>query len=299
VLLRRENKSDLPFHKVYSYGKSTKNQRIEAWRNLLTEGQTQEWKVFFAELEGEELFDGGDIDKSCLQYIYIDIIRSHIHQFVGIHNSHRIRRQRPRSHYLTTGQPYLLYHYPESTRDYKAPVNLNLLSKLEAEVENFDLDQYLPGETMELYARLLSVGGFPAEYVYSDTRHRSAYIFLWEEAARYLSNGGEISLFNTPTGAEEWIQVQTYNEISHHREFDNILVLDETDDDQSDDIESGQISSDDIRAETIGIDSGGSAIYNEIDDSHPEDRQQNNIVWDLSEGEDSCEGSNDGYFLDL
>ncbi|RPA91874.1 hypothetical protein L873DRAFT_1597612, partial [Choiromyces venosus 120613-1] len=74
ISLRRANKPDLPFHKAYSYGKSTKNQRIEAWWNLLTEGQTQEWKVFFATLEGEGLFDGGDIDKSCLQYIYMDII---------------------------------------------------------------------------------------------------------------------------------------------------------------------------------------------------------------------------------
>ncbi|RPA89962.1 hypothetical protein L873DRAFT_1719854 [Choiromyces venosus 120613-1] len=42
ITLRRANKPNLPFHKVYSYGKSTKNQRIEAWWNLLMEGQTQE-----------------------------------------------------------------------------------------------------------------------------------------------------------------------------------------------------------------------------------------------------------------
>ncbi|KAG0136211.1 hypothetical protein HOY82DRAFT_479147, partial [Tuber indicum] len=40
--LRRANKPHMPFHKAYSYGKSIKNQRIEAWWTLLTEGQTQE-----------------------------------------------------------------------------------------------------------------------------------------------------------------------------------------------------------------------------------------------------------------
>ena len=42
LTLRQANKHDLPFYKAYSYGKTRKNQRIEAWWNLLTEGQTQE-----------------------------------------------------------------------------------------------------------------------------------------------------------------------------------------------------------------------------------------------------------------
>jgi len=31
LMLRRANNPNLPFHKAYSFGKSTKNQRIEAW----------------------------------------------------------------------------------------------------------------------------------------------------------------------------------------------------------------------------------------------------------------------------
>jgi len=132
----------------------------------------------------------------------MDIIRSHIHQFVAIHNSHSFRRQRLRSHYLPTGQPYLLYYYPDSVRDYKTPVNADRLAELEAEVKDFDLDQYLPTETLKLYAELLSAGVYPAEYVYSDTRHRSAYVFLCERAAAYILDGREINSFNSPTGME-------------------------------------------------------------------------------------------------
>ncbi|CUS06670.1 unnamed protein product, partial [Tuber aestivum] len=54
--LRRANHPDLLFEKAYSYGKSTKNQCIEAWWNILTEGQTQAWKVYFAQLESDGYF---------------------------------------------------------------------------------------------------------------------------------------------------------------------------------------------------------------------------------------------------
>ena len=90
LTLRRANKPALPFAKAYSYRKSTKNQHIEAWWNILTEGQTQECKIFFAKLESEGDFDGGETDKSCLQFLYMNMIRSHTHRFIDIHNSHPI-----------------------------------------------------------------------------------------------------------------------------------------------------------------------------------------------------------------
>lgn len=47
VLFRRANTPHLPLNKGYSFEKSTKNQRIEAWWNILTKAQTQEWQMFF------------------------------------------------------------------------------------------------------------------------------------------------------------------------------------------------------------------------------------------------------------
>jgi len=107
---RRANCPDLPFGNTYSYEKSTKNQRSEAWWNIITEAQSQEWKRYFAKLESEGYFDTGETDKSCLQYLYMDMIRSHIHRFIEIHNSHPIPFQRSREHYLPTGQPFLMYY---------------------------------------------------------------------------------------------------------------------------------------------------------------------------------------------
>ncbi|CUS11455.1 unnamed protein product, partial [Tuber aestivum] len=184
--LRRANHPDLPFEKAYSYGKSTKNQRIEAWWNILTEGQTQAWKVYFAQLESDGYFNGGDLDKSCLQFLYMKIIRSHIHRFVEIHNSHPIRLQRKREHYLPTGQPFLLYYYPESGKDYKEKVNESLLAALEAEVSEFDLDEYLPISTLALYQGFLDEGGYPDEFSYSDPHHREAYLYLRDRVSDYI-----------------------------------------------------------------------------------------------------------------
>lgn len=208
----------MPFRKAYSYGTSTKNQRIEHWWNLLTEGQTQEWKVYFAELEGNGYFDGSAIDKSCLQFIYMEIIRTHIHQFVAIHNSHKIRKQPTRAHYLPTGQPFMLYHYPDGVRDYKEAINIDLLSALESEVADFDLDSYLPTATMTLYTEFLRHGNFPAELSYNSTQHKQAYLFLREKATSYLQTGGVIELFEMPTGADQWITAHQNHEIEQYRQ---------------------------------------------------------------------------------
>jgi hypothetical protein len=104
VAFRRFNKPDLPFHKIYSFGKSTKNQRIESWWNLLTTGQTEQWKKLFENLKHTGFFDSLDYDIIALRYIYMPVIRDHIHTFVEVHNTHRIRRQKARAKYLPTGK---------------------------------------------------------------------------------------------------------------------------------------------------------------------------------------------------
>ena len=221
IALRRANDPSLNFSEIYSFGKSTKNQRIEAWWNILTEGQMQEWKIYFAELENEGLFMGSEVDKSCLQFIYMDMIRSHIHRFVEIHNNHSIRHQRTREHYLPTGQPYMMYFYPTSGRDYKEPVNLNLLEQLEAEVAEYNLDLYLPSDTLRLYANILHESGYPKEFSYKDQRHKDAYVYLREKVWQFVENGGEVELFNTLSGAAEWIEAHADHEIEQHRSHIN------------------------------------------------------------------------------
>jgi len=173
--------------------------------------------VYFGKLEADGYFDGGETDKSCLQYLYMDMIRSHIHRFVEVHNSHPIRLQRNRQHYLPTGQPFLLYYYPESRKDYKEKVDEKVLAALEEEVADYDLNEYLPASTLALYAKFLEQGGYPSHFIYSDTRHREAYLYLRDKISTYIAQGGEIKLTSHPSGAAEWISAHRTHEIEAHR----------------------------------------------------------------------------------
>ena len=240
--LRRANQPNLPLAKAYSYGKSTKNQHIEAWWNILIEGQTQEWKVFFAKLKSDGYFDGGDTDKSCLQYLYMDIIRSHIHRFIEIHNSHPIWFQRNREHYLPTGQPFLMYYYPENAKDYKEKVDESVLMALENEVAGYDLDEYLPESTLKLYGQFLEEGGYSKEFAYSNSRHKNAYLYLRERVSEYIFLGGEVQLASRSAGEAEWIAANSNYEIEVHRANvhgvlgDASMQLPPTDDEMENDV---------------------------------------------------------------
>ena len=183
----------------------------------MTDGQTQEWKLYFAQLEADGHFDGGETDKSCLQFIYMNMIRSHIHRFIEVHNSHSIRLQRNRQHYLPTGQPFLLYYYPESGKDYSEKVNEDVLTELEKEVAGYDLDEYLPISTLALYGKILEDGGYLKEFVYEDTRYRNAYLYLRDKVSIYIAQGGEVQLASRPSGAAEWISANRNHEIEAHR----------------------------------------------------------------------------------
>lgn len=156
LLFRRGQKPDLPFHKAYAYGTSTKNQGIEALWNLMATSQTEQWKTLFETYGETGLFDGSNYDKIILQFLYMSVIRQHIHQFLWVHNTHAIRKQRNHQYYLPTGKPYTMYHHPSAgTRNYETIPSPQLLSNLSQDVAQYDLDLYLTTETMQLCVHLL------------------------------------------------------------------------------------------------------------------------------------------------
>jgi len=205
LALRRAENPDLPLVKAYSYGTSTKNQRIESWWNLLANAQTDTWRNLFTDLEKSGYFDGGEIDIICLQYIYMNMIRSHIQTFVQVHNTHRIRRQRNREHYLPTGRPTELYNYPPTgVHDYGMVPDPITLALLETQVAPYCLDEYLTQETQFECQRLLTASGYPTEFRFEDN-HRAGYLFLRDALIEYIKGGNTISVLEPPLGAEQWI----------------------------------------------------------------------------------------------
>ena len=117
VMFRRKRKPNLPFFKIYNFGTSTENQRIERWWDLLTTGQTEQWKKLFKNLQSKGFFDKSYYDVIALRFIYMPIIRQHVHTFVEVYNTHRIRWQKNREEYLPIGMfsistMYMLYNIP-------------------------------------------------------------------------------------------------------------------------------------------------------------------------------------------
>lgn len=170
----------------------------------------------------------------------MEIIRSHIHQFVEVHNSHSIRYQRKCEHYLPTSQPYMMYFYPESGKDYKEPVNLEILESLELEVAEYNLDQYLPSETLLLFGKFLEEGGYPKEYSYEDTRHKEAYVYLRQRVWQFVQEGGKVELFSTPSSVAEWINAHADHEVEQHRSHvsgDQQMEINNSDDEFQDSTE--------------------------------------------------------------
>ena len=73
-----------------------------------------------------------------------------------------------------------MYFYPTSGKDYKEPVNLELVEELEAQVSDYDLDLYLAQNTLILYGDLLRKGGYPKDFSYEDQLRKEAYVYLRE-----------------------------------------------------------------------------------------------------------------------
>lgn len=81
------------------YGPSYANQRIEQlWRRLIL-AQTLPWIAYFGWLVKEQLFDDSQVDKVCVAYIFLPIIRSEIFKWIRNHNSKCIRRQKNAKYY--------------------------------------------------------------------------------------------------------------------------------------------------------------------------------------------------------
>ena len=74
LTFRCYDKPDIPVQKAYTFSKSTKNQRIEAWWEKLTTGQTNQWKQLFEWYNETGFFTGSEIDKMALCFLYIEPI---------------------------------------------------------------------------------------------------------------------------------------------------------------------------------------------------------------------------------
>ncbi|KAN0067029.1 hypothetical protein V8E54_014815 [Elaphomyces granulatus] len=212
LLLRREEKPDLPFHKAYIFGPSTKNQRIEAWWNTLADGLTQTWKKFFEAFVHADIFDSEvHYDIIALRFIYFKKVREDIENMVELHNIHPIRRQKSRCEYMQFGPPEENFRWPRDVRRYgTSAAQSQKLEELEEQVRCFDLELFQTQQVEELCTSILEEAGIEYDLEVMepglDQDHVQAYRFLrealrvWEEQP-----DNKLELVEPPTGAMQWV----------------------------------------------------------------------------------------------
>lgn len=98
--------------KSFVYGKSTSNQRIEAWWSILRKCNTSWWINFLKDLRAEGKFiDTDPIQCECLQYCFMGIIRKELHQVMNEWNLHKISTKKNSE--CEKGKPDVMFFMPE------------------------------------------------------------------------------------------------------------------------------------------------------------------------------------------
>jgi hypothetical protein len=213
LALHRKLDPNTSFSGVYRYGTSKMNQRIESWWQQMSKSALRRWREYFQELEADGLWDEDSLSsRIALLAVYIPILRRILHRFVEQWNHHRIRRQKNRPH-VVPGQPYVLYYYPEVAQNFQQVISPDHLADFKADIGGFDIDEYLPRDTLAWCTTKLqswghgNVGGEDVHPRTGQRVHKDAYLRLRNAIDQQVQNGnGEgLSLCTPPTGARDYI----------------------------------------------------------------------------------------------
>ena len=202
----------------WMFGKSTANQRIEAWWNQLQTSMLQRWVVFFDRLKQEGHFKLDQMaDRIAIYAIYMRLIRDACFLYVEEWNRHRIRSQKERTN-VTAGVPWFLYEHPKvyGAHDYSAVPDPDLVESFSQEVEAYDLDEYLPVDTLQWCRETMSTLGYDLDTLTAGELlddgsgrrvHGQAFIQLKERIQQHLHAGNHDPILaesDIPIGAGAW-----------------------------------------------------------------------------------------------
>jgi len=123
---RRSAENDFAGEKSFMFGKSTSNQRIEAWWGCLRQGCAEWWIQFFKDLRDSGLYNDDDvIQRECLKFCFIDVLQIELHRVAQEWNLHRIRPSNNAE--CPSGKPDVLLIVPETVdaQDYSCPFEMD------------------------------------------------------------------------------------------------------------------------------------------------------------------------------
>ena len=118
-------------------GRSTANQRIEAFWSQLIKDRVGWWRNFFMDLSDQGHFDDTDpVQLDCIRFCFMDLIRNDLTQFTESWNSHIISCSKDKS--LPRGRLDVMYHLPHL---------YNTQSFLQ-DVDQDEVDEYFDASSM-------------------------------------------------------------------------------------------------------------------------------------------------------
>ena len=212
-LRERDDGEPLEFSDCFRYGTSKMNQRIESWWQQQSVSTLARWRLYFLELnESGDYQPDNRADRLAFLAIYMPILRAEVQEFVRLWNHHRIRKQRDRPH-VVAGIPHMLYHHPNETGGEQCGSSFNseLLRPIQDDLRGFNMDEYLPMETLEWCHETLHSLGYGAingRQVYNSGErvHAAAYRQLRDAARAHIRTNRMPQLIEStrPLAARRW-----------------------------------------------------------------------------------------------
>ncbi|XP_038071286.1 uncharacterized protein LOC119740150 [Patiria miniata] len=124
-----------PFSGARSFiqGSSQHNQRIECWWSVLRKHCLQFWMNLFEELKDNGDFCGDFLDKSLVQFCFMNLFQDDVDTIKKEWNSHRISSSRNR--HGPFGRPSVMYSMPQlyGTQNFLVPVQPDEIEVCESE----------------------------------------------------------------------------------------------------------------------------------------------------------------------
>ena len=122
------------YQSSFIFGKSTGNQRIEAWWSFLKRTFLSQWMNYFKDLSDAGVFENSDpIQLECIRFCFYGLLQDQLDEVVNCWNEHRIRHCRNSE--SPAGRPDSLFflptlHHTTDKKNYISKSDFNLVKQL-------------------------------------------------------------------------------------------------------------------------------------------------------------------------
>ncbi|KAJ8284258.1 hypothetical protein COCON_G00031080 [Conger conger] len=110
VFLRRNHTDTFAKENSFIYGRSTGNQRIESWWGILRK-QSVQFRIMFKAHQDNGHFSGDFLDKSLIQFCFLNLVQKEVDEVVRTWNTHKIRARPGQD--VHGGRPVIMYTVPQ------------------------------------------------------------------------------------------------------------------------------------------------------------------------------------------